>query len=395
MMSDESMVGAGASAAAPEWQAAADEIIAEYAGEDRETKHEMIAWAKETLWADEAFCVNAVAYVAKGLGVGVKGLDVINVKPPAAAKPLPKPVASEGLSLPAPSVEAGDLAFDIRALRARMDRASPWDGSLAKAAEEAGEKRVIKPAEASPRLPAMIEHRPRAEPGLRGEIKLPIAAAAAEQVHLLNQKHQVIGNYGGKCMVLSWERWEINQRVMIPTFQTFGDFQNRYKNRYVQRQIEDGGVKNVPAGKFWLSAPDRVTFDKVVEPGEAEVLEGNRLNLWRGFAVQPRLGAWLMLREHIYRVLGAGDPKAYIIRWLAWMFQNPGSPAEAVLAFQGEEGSGKGTLARVMLQIFGAAALPISDPNMLPDNSAAICNIVVSSSSMRRFGTATFKPKAD
>jgi hypothetical protein len=189
MMSDESMVGAGASAAAPEWQAAADEIIAEYAGEDRETKHEMIAWAKETLWADEAFCVNAVAYVAKGLGVGVKGPYVINVKPPAAAKPLPKPVASEGLSLPAPSVEAGDLAFDIRALRARMDRASPWDGSLAKAAEEAGEKRVIKPAEASPRLPAMIEHRPRAEPGLRGEIKLPIAAAAAEQVHLLNQKH--------------------------------------------------------------------------------------------------------------------------------------------------------------------------------------------------------------
>lgn len=74
-----------------------------------------------------------------------------------------------------------------------------------------------------------------------------------------------------------------------------------------------------------------------------------------------------MLREHIYRVLGGGDPKAgdYIIRWLAWMFQNPGSPVEAVLAFQGEEGSGKGTLARVMLQILGAAALPTSDPNML------------------------------
>jgi hypothetical protein len=242
----------------------------------------------------------------------------------------------------------------------------------------------------------MIEHRPRAEPGLRGEIKLPIAAAAAEQVQLLNQKHQVIGNYGGKCMVLSWERWEINQRVMIPTFQTFGDFQNRYKNRYVQRQIEDGGVKNVPAGKFWLLAPDRVTFDKVVfEPGEAEVLEGNLLNLWRGFAVQPRLGAWPMLREHIYRVLGAGDPKAYIIRWLAWMFQNPGSPAEAVLAFQGEEGSGKGTLARVMLQIFGAAACQSATRICSPDNSAAICNIVVSSSSMRRFGPATFKPKAD
>jgi hypothetical protein len=168
-------------------------------------------------------------------------------------------------------------------------------------------------------------------------------------------------------MVLSWERWEINQRVMVPSFQTFGDFQNRYKNRYVQKQTDEG-VKNIPAGKFWLGAPDRVTYDKVVfEPGEPKVLEGNRLNLWRGFAVEARKGSWRLLRRHIYLVLGAGDRQAgrYIIRWLAWMLQNPNLPAEAVLAFQGEEGSGKGTLARVMLQIFGSAAMPLSDPNML------------------------------
>jgi hypothetical protein len=168
-------------------------------------------------------------------------------------------------------------------------------------------------------------------------------------------------------MVLTWERWEINQRVMVPSFQTFGDFQNRYKNRYVQRQTDDG-LKHIAAGKYWLASSDRVTYDKVAfEPGEPEVLEGNRLNLWRGFAVQPRKGGWRLLLRHIYRVLGAGDRKAgrYVVRWLAWMLQNPGLPAEAVLAFQGDEGAGKGTLARVMLQIFGAYALPVSDPNML------------------------------
>ena len=36
-----------------------------------------------------------------------------------------------------------------------------------------------------------------------------------------------------------------------------------------------------------------------------------------------------------------------------------------MLAVQGDEGSGKGTLGRVMLQVFGAAALPVSDPLML------------------------------
>jgi hypothetical protein len=220
------------------------------------------------------------------------------------------------------------------------------------------------PALAPAQLPSVEAARPSA---LRGEIMLPIAAEGRDQVALLNQKHSVIGNYGGKCMVLSWERWEINPREMVPSFQTFGDFQNRYKNRYVQKRTDDG-VKNVEAGKFWLASPDRVTYDKVVfEPGEREVLDGNRLNLWRGFAVKPRRGSWRLLRRHIYLVLGDRDWRAgrYIIRWLAWMLQNPSRPAEAVLAFQGDEGSGKGTLARVMLQIFGAYALPVSDPNML------------------------------
>ncbi|UGY27317.1 DUF5906 domain-containing protein [Bradyrhizobium septentrionale] len=207
---------------------------------------------------------------------------------------------------------------------------------------------------------------PPSEPR-RGEITLPIEAGATVQMDLLNQKHAVIGNYGGKCMVLTWERWEINQSVMIPSFQTFGDFANRYKNRYVQKRTDDG-VKNVEAGKSWLSSPSRITYDKVAfEPGEPEVLDGNRLNLWRGFALQPGKGTWRLLLRHIYRVLGAGDRNAgrYIVRWLAWAVQNPGSPAEAVLAFQGDEGAGKGTLARVMMQIFGAYALPVSDPNML------------------------------
>jgi len=205
-------------------------------------------------------------------------------------------------------------------------------------------------------------------PALRREITLPFAASAAAQVQLLNQKHSVIGNYGGKCMVLSWERWDINPREMIPTFQSFGDFQNRYKNRYVQKQNEEGEVVKIPAGKFWLSAIARVTYDKVAfEPGEPEVLEGNRLNLWQGFAVTPRKGSWRLLRRHIYHVLGNGDRKAgrYILRWLAWAVQNPGLAAEAVLALQGEEGAGKGLLARIMLLIFGSASLPISDPNML------------------------------
>jgi hypothetical protein len=204
-------------------------------------------------------------------------------------------------------------------------------------------------------------------PAVQGEILLPVSAAPAVQVGLLNQKHAVIGNYGGKCAVLAWERWNIKQKVMVPVFQTMTDFRNRYMNRYVVRETEDGITKTA-AGKFWLSHPKRVTYDAVAfEPGQGEVLPGNRLNLWRDFSVRPKKGCWKRLRSHIYRVLGNGDRKAgrYIVRWLAWTLQNPGRQAEAVVVFQGEEGAGKGTLARALLKIFGPNGLPVSDAKLL------------------------------
>jgi hypothetical protein len=73
------------------------------------------------------------------------------------------------------------------------------------------------------------------------------------------------------------------------------------------------------------------------------------------------------MHDHIYNVLGGGDPKAgrYIEWWNAWLAQNPGLPAEAVLALRGDEGAGKGVLARALLKWFGIYGLPISDPKHL------------------------------
>jgi hypothetical protein len=205
------------------------------------------------------------------------------------------------------------------------------------------------------------------------QIALPITATAAKAVALLNQKHHVIGNYGNKCVVLSWELWEINRNVMIPTFQRFEDFSHRYMNRYVWRQTKTG-LDKVPAGAFWLRDPGRITYDSVTfrpNPKTAsdkpEVLSGNRLNLWRGFGAFPRKGSWKLMHDHIYNVLGAGDPKAglYIERWLAYTVQHPEVVGETVLVLQGDEGTGKGTLGRAMLRIFGPHGLPVTQPKHL------------------------------
>jgi len=199
------------------------------------------------------------------------------------------------------------------------------------------------------------------------QIALPNFVGAAKAIGLLNQKHHVIGNYGNRCVVLSWELWEINRSVIIPTFQRFQDFTHRYMNRFVWKQTQNGLMK-IPAGKFWLSHPGRTTYDSVAfRPNEPQVLSDNRLNLWRGFGVFPEKGSWKLMHDHIYHVLGAGDAKAglYIIRWLAYTLQHPDVVGETVLVLQGDEGTGKGTLARAMLRIFGPHALPVSQSKHL------------------------------
>jgi hypothetical protein len=200
------------------------------------------------------------------------------------------------------------------------------------------------------------------------EIDLPQTMSGAECIERVNLKHAVIGNYGQRTAVLSWERWAIDSRVLIPTFQKFDDFKRRYLNQYVS-VVGVNNTRHVSVGEYWLKSPERgVSFNGIVfEPGRPQIVEGYRLNVWRGFAVTARRGSWRKFLRHIYRVLGNGDRAAgrYILRWCAWAIQNPGRAAEAVLVLKGEEGAGKGTLARALLRIFGVHGLPVSDSKHL------------------------------
>jgi hypothetical protein len=203
------------------------------------------------------------------------------------------------------------------------------------------------------------------------DLHVPDSDAGAAQVDLLNRKHAVIGNYGGKLMVLSYERWGPFPEVMVPIFQSAEHFQKRYMRRYAEVQLNDaaGTVRREQLGGFWLRNPGCRYHEAVeFEPGtDAMVLVGNRLNLWSGLSVEPRPGAWPLMQEHIYEVLGNGDQRAgdYIVNWTAWMYQNLGDPPEVALVFQGDEGVGKGAFARAQGTILGPHWLPVSDPKHL------------------------------
>ncbi len=181
----------------------------------------------------------------------------------------------------------------------------------------------------------------------------------------LNSKYAVIGDVGGKCLVLGWVRSKVDETIQVPSFQSFKTFTERYSNRYIQHNRLKGGQwvdEMAPLGASWLNWSRRTSYEGIdLIPDGAHILPGNVLNLWQGFAVTPKQGSWELMRRHIAKILARSDIAAmeYIVKWAAWKVQHPGERAEVALVFKGAKGSGKGTFANALRRMFGQHGLQI------------------------------------
>lgn len=130
-----------------------------------------------------------------------------------------------------------------------------------------------------------------------------------------------------------------------------------------QRVEVRGGRRSYSVAEVWLASPRRRQYHGIGMDPEGR-LGDDRLNLWRGWSVEPRPGDWSLMRELIERVLCSGDPASadYVLRWIAFMLQHPGTLPGAAIAFRGREGTGKSTLGRALLRIAGAHGLTVSSP---------------------------------
>src|SRR5262249_36005816 len=93
----------------------------------------------------------------------------------------------------------------------------------------------------------------------------------------------------------------------------------------------------------------------VFEPSATPKERPGALNLWRGFAIEPKKGDWSLMQDHILNVLASGDEAhaEYILDWMAYCVQHPEVPAETAICFAGDEGAGKGVVWRYYGEIFG------------------------------------------
>jgi Family of unknown function (DUF5906) len=126
--------------------------------------------------------------------------------------------------------------------------------------------------------------------------------------------------------------------------------------------------KLVPAEKFWRESSDRHERVLVFKPGGT--VQPHEYNLWLGFGVEPRKG-WQKQRRflrHLFKVICRRDKQKfkYLMRLLAWFVQNPDKHAEVVLVLKSrEQGTGKSTVGKVMLDIFGQHGSLVDDKDRL------------------------------
>ena len=197
---------------------------------------------------------------------------------------------------------------------------------------------------------------------IRAEVKRAYEKLVHDNADLLakmNEENCVVLE-AGKTLVLRFENFEDIRRV--PIFLTFHDLRNLYLNQTIRV-----GKARKPLGDWWLKHPKRRQYAGVTfNPGGNEVIDG-RVNLWRGWGIEPKAGDWSLMRAHIFEVLASGNPEfdCYIMNWLVWSVQHPDQRTEVAIVFRGLRGTGKGTLGDAMRQVFGDHARHISSAEHL------------------------------
>lgn len=135
------------------------------------------------------------------------------------------------------------------------------------------------------------------------------------------------------------------------------DFVLAHENRRVIDPNDPKGERYISQGAAWQKWPHRKTaygsiFDTTAE---SNVIIGESLNLWGGFGVIPCRGEWSRFKRMLLEDICAGQDSVfeYLMKWLAWVFQNPGSLPEVAIVLKGAKGTGKSTLGEAVRAIFG------------------------------------------
>jgi|GEM_PF-4751403 len=198
------------------------------------------------------------------------------------------------------------------------------------------------------------------------------AQTAAEVLAEFNENFFVIENVGNRCRV-GWLKPEAHPDLgdrLVLGCTYFDDFRSRYS--HIQIKVgEDKLGKPMfrDKGSFWIDHPDRRQYENVVfAPGRE--LGPRVLNLWRGFAFEPKAGDCSLYLAHLNTIICKDNPILYdyLIRWFAYGVQHPGEPGHTALVFRGNKGTGKSIAAEEYGSLWGEHFLPVTNASHIVGN---------------------------
>jgi hypothetical protein len=195
-------------------------------------------------------------------------------------------------------------------------------------------------------------------------------AAVAALVAEFNAQFLVVSE-AGKAMIYAPAEDPILHRRYFDRL-GFDDLRRLYLNRRIELGRDDKNNPILrPVADVWLRHAERRQFIRGItfDPSGAPT-SGGTLNLWQGFAVEPKPGRWDLLKRHIFEIIcgSCQDRFDYLMNWLARMVQHPAEQGEVAVVMRGGEGTGKGTLARAMTRMLGQHGLAISNSKHLTGN---------------------------
>lgn len=190
--------------------------------------------------------------------------------------------------------------------------------------------------------------------------------ATSPELLELNDKHAVIADLGGQCIVVS-EVFDKHLKRHRLSKQSFAAIRDRYRHRSVIVGMDEKGIpKSKPLGSWWLDQPRRRQFERIVfAPGGAE---SDEYNLWQGFAVEAKPGdRHQSFLTHIHDNVCSGNDEhfTYLLGWMARAVQEPDSPGEVAVVMRGKRGTGKSFFGKMLGRLFGRHYLSVSNPKHL------------------------------
>ena len=304
-------------------------------------------------------------HIKDKIDIDVDGIEDINVNDPRLAK--------LGAKWKALGVDGTGIAEDYGGDRSRAVLAFACECLRAGVDED---------AIASCLLYWKIGDHVRDQPNFRRSLRRTIEKAHTfvedSKLYEMNEVHCVLP-IGGKTKVATWgSDPDFPGRQTIIRSSMFNDFKSlhdKYRHSF-EAKDKKGNPKTetMGLGSWWISQPHRRQYDggmRFMPERDEDVVNGDILNLWQGFAVQARkpegksgeAGCKLFL-DHGLNIICSGNEAHYdyLIKREAFIAQRR-TRSEVAVGLKTEiEGTGKGVWCRIINYLFGIHAMEVQNP---------------------------------